>query len=72
MVVMFKQAFKFYQYKVMNKKQATILHNIVRYPMTVISIPIQIIAIGLKYVSDLCNRLADYWGEFLIKRLDNE
>lgn len=52
----------------MNDKRVTLLHNLVRYPIIAISIPIQCIALGLKYFADGLNMISQWWGNFLIKK----
>lgn len=47
-------------------KQATILHNAVRYPIIVIAFPFQAIALLLKWVADLLFEISKAWGLFII------
>lgn len=52
----------------MKQTNIQIIHNIVRYPVIIISLPIQCVALSLKYFSDGLNTISVLWGKFLIKK----
>lgn len=48
------------------RKQATILHNAVRYPIIVIAFPFQAVALLLKWIADLLFEISRAWRLFII------
>lgn len=52
----------------MNKTKVHILHSMVRYPILVISIPLQCISLALDYFTGNLEMLSLLWGEFLIRK----
>lgn len=52
----------------MRNKFAKVLHSIVRYPVFIISVSLQIIAWILKYIAHKLNMASDNWGYFLVKK----
>lgn len=53
----------------MKQTNVQILHNIVRYPILIVSVPIQLVALALKDFADGLNAISLWWGNFLIKKL---
>ena len=52
----------------MKNKCAKMLHSIVRHPLFIISVLLQIIAWILKYIAHKLNMASDKWGYFLGKK----
>lgn len=52
----------------MKNKCAKMLHSIVKYPVFIISVLLQLIAWTLKYIAHKLNMMSDWWGYFLIKK----
>lgn len=52
----------------MKNKYAKFLHSIVKYPILIISVLLQLIAWTLKYIAHKLNMMSDWWGYFLIKK----
>lgn len=52
----------------MKKRTAIILHNSVRYPILLITIPLQCVALLLKYLADLLKEVSNSWAKYLLKK----
>lgn len=52
----------------MKLKYVQILHNLIRWPVMSVSLPLQCTALLLKYIADVLNRLPLWWGNYLIKK----
>ncbi len=53
----------------MNKVKARILHNLLRYPIILILIPLRLAALIIVSSCKILNLISRKWGDFLIKRI---
>lgn len=54
----------------MKNKYAKFLHSIVKYPILIISVLLQLIAWTLKYIAHKLNMMSDWWGIFYLISLN--
>lgn len=51
-------------------KQATLLHNIIRYPILIISYVLQILALNIYWIGTIFINISRTWGMFIINHFN--